>query len=78
MPESSIFGVSVRAWLSLITVGSGLAFLYTMGLFLTDKDIRTMVIAAVIGFINLALGYYLGQKGSETTAAILDVQEPDA
>jgi hypothetical protein len=66
--ESNIFGISVRAWLALVTVASGLAFLYVMGLFLTEKDIRTMVLSAVIGFINLALGYYLGQKTAETPA----------
>jgi hypothetical protein len=62
--ESNIFGVTVRAWLALITVVSGLGFLYIMALFLTLNDIRLTIVTAVIGFINLALGYYLGQKQS--------------
>jgi hypothetical protein len=63
--ESEIFGVSVRAWLAGFTVVSGLTFLYVMALFLTINDIRITIITAVIGFINLALGYYLGQKTAE-------------
>jgi hypothetical protein len=63
MNESSIFGVSVRAWLALITVTSGLAFLYTVAiLYSTIDGVLLTVITAVTGFIGLALGYYLGQK----------------
>jgi hypothetical protein len=64
--ESNIFGVSVRAALAFVTVVSGLAFLYAIGLFDTNSDTRTIVITAVISFITLALGFYLGQKTSET------------
>ena len=62
MNESSIFGVSVRAWLALITVVSGLAFLYAAYFVTSDRD--PVIITAVVGFIGLALGYYLGQKNS--------------
>lgn len=67
MSESSIFGVSVRAWLALTTVVSGLAFLYAAFFVMTENDIRFTIIAAIVGFINLALGYYLGQKTSHTS-----------
>ena len=66
MNESSIFGVSVRAWLALITVVSGLAFLYAAFFVMTEADIRITIITAIVGFIGLALGYYLGQKTAET------------
>lgn len=62
MNESSIWGVSVRAWLALITVISGLAFLYATAFVVADADLRLVVVTAVVAFINLALGYYLGQK----------------
>ena len=60
MHESTLFGVSVRAWLALITVVSGLAFLY-VAYFVSDEP-DPVIITAVVGFIGLALGYYLGQK----------------
>jgi L-asparagine transporter-like permease len=67
--ESSIFGVSVRAWLALITVVSGLAFLYAAFFLMSENDIRLTIITAVVGFIGLSLGYYLGQKSNETPKA---------
>lgn len=72
MTESSIFGVSVRAWLALITVTSGLAFLYTVAILFSNVDgVLITIITAVTGFIGLSLGYYLGQKGT-TTEVLLD------
>ena len=68
MGESTIFGVSVRALLALITVVSGLAFLYVVGLLTTSRDILNIVVTAVISFITLALGFYLGQKSAEPSA----------
>ncbi len=69
MTESTIKGISVRAWLSLITVGSGLFFLYITALLALwllpieqGLQIGLTIIVAIIGFVNLALGYYLGQK----------------
>ena len=62
MRESSIFGMSVRALLALVTVVSGLAFLYVAFFALTENDVRLTILTAVVGFVNLALGYYLGQK----------------
>ena len=69
MNESTIRGVSVRAILALLTVGSGLAFLYTtaiLALWLLPIEqgvqIGLTIIVAIIGFCNLALGFYLGQK----------------
>ena len=60
---SEIWGVSVRAWLALGTVFSGLAFLYIAGILYSDVDgVLITVITAVTTFIGLALGYYLGQK----------------
>ena len=75
--DSEIKGVSVRAILAMGTVFSGLAFLYIMSLIaivvIGGEVITTVglvIITAVIGFINLALGYYMGQKGmSQTTTA---------
>lgn len=58
--ESSIFGVSVRAWLALTTVISGLVFLYA-AFFLADGQ-QDVIVTSIVGFIGLALGYYLGQK----------------
>jgi uncharacterized membrane-anchored protein len=65
--ESSLFGVSIRGWLALITVVSGLGFLYLSAFLLANDEnqILTVIIAAVVGFINLALGFYLGQKSTE-------------
>jgi hypothetical protein len=65
--ESTIFGVSGRFILALFTVVTGLMFLYlaTFLLFREDKDLTLVVITAVVGFINLALGYYLGQKSAQ-------------
>ena len=61
--ESDIFGVSVRAWLALFVVVSGLAFLYVVAILFSDVDgVLLTVITAVTTFIGLALGYYLGQK----------------
>lgn len=62
MNESSIFGVSVRAWLAIVTVASGLAFLYAVAFTVADADLLLVIVTAVVGFIGLALGYYLGQK----------------
>jgi cell division protein FtsB len=66
--DSQIFGVSVRAILAMFTVGTGLGFLYlsTFFLFQDDKDLTLVVVTAVVGFINLALGYYLGQKSTNS------------
>lgn len=68
--ESTIFGVSGRFILAAFTVFTGLVFLYlaTFLLFREDKDLTLVVVTAVVGFINLALGYYLGQKN--TNAAL--------
>lgn len=60
--ESEIFGVSVRAILAMFTVGTGLLFLYIAAFLLADAEILNVIIAAIVGFINLALGFYLGQK----------------
>jgi hypothetical protein len=62
--ESSIFGVSLRGILALITVSSGLLFLYLAAFLLveTGSEGMLLIFTAVIGFINLALGFYLGQK----------------
>lgn len=64
MQESNIFGVSVRALLALFTVGTGLLFLYLAAFLLVEEGSEGMLLifTAVIGFINLALGFYLGQK----------------
>lgn len=64
--ESSIFGVSVRAWLALITVVSGLAFLYAA--FFMNEGQEDVIVTSIVGFIGLALGYYLGQKTIETAS----------
>lgn len=61
--ESEIFGVSVRAWLALGVVYSGLLFLYVVAILFSGVDgVLLTVITAVTTFIGLALGYYLGQK----------------
>ena len=66
MTESSLFGVSIRGWLALIVVASGLLFLYSAAfLFAGTEGVLVTIIAAVVGFVNLALGYYLGQKSNE-------------
>jgi len=69
--ESTIFGVSVRAWLALITVVSGLAFLYVAYFWAAEPD--PVIITAVVGFIGLALGYYLGQKNSVQRDVLVDL-----
>ena len=72
--DSEIHGVSVRAILAMGTVFSGLGFLYIMALVaivaLGGEAITTVglvIITAIIGFVNLALGYYLGQKTLQQT-----------
>lgn len=64
--DSSIFGVSVRAWLAMGTVFSGLAFLFIMAIVFAEAELRLTIVTAVIGFVSLALGYYLGQKNVGT------------
>lgn len=65
--ESDIFGVSVRAWLALGVVYSGLLFLYVVAILFSGVDgVLLTVITAVTTFIGLALGYYLGQKSLPT------------
>lgn len=64
--ESSIFGVSVRAWLALTTVVSGLVFLYS-AFFLAEGQ-QDVIVTSIVGFIGLALGYYLGQKSMSSTS----------
>jgi hypothetical protein len=77
MSESSIFGVSVRAWLALITVTSGLAFLYIVGILFSGVDgVLITIITAVTGFIGLSLGYYLGQKSTEGVEIIDEDDQP--
>lgn len=77
--DSEIRGVSVRAILAMGTVFSGLLFLYLMSLIaiviIGGEVITTVglvIISAVIGFINLALGYYLGQKSLTSTTTAND------
>ena len=73
MTESTILGVSVRAILALITVVSGLAFLYVAYFWAEEPD--PVIITAVVGFIGLALGYYLGQKTSTQREVLVDLGE---
>jgi hypothetical protein len=62
--ESQVFGISVRAILAMFTVGTGLAFLYIAAFLLADAEILNVIIAAIVGFVNLSLGFYLGQKAA--------------
>jgi hypothetical protein len=79
--DSEIRGVSVRAILAMGTVFSGLAFLYIMAMVaivaIGGEAITTVglvIITAIIGFINLALGYYLGQKTMSMRTGANDTQ----
>jgi len=72
MNESSYKGVSIRAILALLTVGSGLLFLYLIALLALwllpieqGLQIAVTIIVAIVGFVNLSLGYYLGQKNTQ-------------
>lgn len=71
MNDSTIASVSVRAWLAMGTVFSGLAFLYATALIALQGDVTSQIgltiVVAVISFVNLALGYYLGQKSQGPT-----------
>jgi uncharacterized membrane-anchored protein len=69
--ESTIRGVSVRAVLALLVTSTGLAFLYLTALLALwllpieqGVQIALTILVAIIGFINLSLGYYLGQKSA--------------
>ena len=62
MQESTIFGMSVRAVLALFSVVAGYLFLAAVVFAIGGEDIINIVVVAIIGFINLALGFYLGQK----------------
>lgn len=68
MEESSLFGVSVRAWLSFTTVILGFLFIFSVVFLKDSNDIVSVALTSVIGFVNLALGYYLGQKTSTSTS----------
>lgn len=48
---------SVRALLAIFVVGVGMAFLIARG--------GEQSVAAVVGFMGLALGYYLGKQVSD-------------
>jgi hypothetical protein len=60
--ESTIFGVSVRAWLAMFATGAGFVFIFCVTFLIGGDDNVSAALTAVVGFINLALGYYLGQK----------------
>lgn len=62
MQESSIFGISIRALLAMFTVVAGFLFIAGVTFGIGGDDIVPVGLAAVIGFVNLSLGYYLGQK----------------
>lgn len=64
--ESSIYGVSIRGWLALFTVVAGFLFIFAVVFFKDGVDIVTTALTAVVGFVNLSLGYYLGQKSVES------------
>lgn len=49
---------SVRALLAIFVVGVGMAFLIARG--------GEQSVAAVVGFMGLALGYYLGKQVADT------------
>jgi len=63
--ESSILGVSVRAWLAMFTTTAGFIFIFAVTFLIGGDDIVNAALTAVVGFISLALGYYLGQKTVE-------------
>ena len=64
--ESTIYGISVRAILALTVTVLGFAFIYAVTFFKDGWNVVSIALTAVIGFINLALGYYLGQKGASS------------
>ncbi len=64
MNESELFGVSIRGWLAMFTVVAGVAFIAALTFVKDNPDLTTTALTAVVGFVNLALGYYLGQKNT--------------
>jgi hypothetical protein len=62
MTESTILGVSVRALLAIFTVAAGFLFITGVTFLIGGDEIVNIALVAVIGFVNLVLGFYLGQK----------------
>lgn len=62
MNESTIMGVSVRALLAIFTVVAGFLFIAGVTFGIGETELVNIALVAVIGFVNLALGFYLGQK----------------
>lgn len=60
--ESTILGVSVRALLAIIAVSASIAYIFAVTFFKDDPELTDVALAAMVGFGNLALGFYLGQK----------------
>jgi len=60
--ESSIFGISVRALLALIAVTSTVVYIFAVTFLKDDSETLAVALGAMVGFGNLALGFYLGQK----------------
>lgn len=68
--ESSWKGVSIRGWLAIGIVFSGLGFMYIttwLAMLFISADVGTQIALMVIGLvgttIGAATGYYFGQKG---------------
>lgn len=76
MPESSILGVSVRAILAMFATVAGFIFIFAVTFLIGGEGIVDAALTAVVGFISLSLGYYLGQKGA--TIEVLPPDDDDA
>ena len=64
MTESSIRGVSVRAWLALVAVVSGLAFLYLMAfvaIWLLDVETALQIVLTIV---TAVIGFIKGERGA--------------
>ena len=60
--QSAIFGVSVRAWLSLIIVGTVCAQQLSVAISNVMRGDSVMIEEPLYGMVMMTLGFYFGQK----------------
>lgn len=66
MNESSIFGVSIRGIIALGTVLLGFLFVFAVTFGVGGEPVIMAALTAVVGWVGLVIGFYFGQKSTET------------
>ena len=68
MSESTLFGVSVRGLIALTTVALGFVFVFGVAFAIGGTEVIFACLTAVAGWVGLVIGFYFGQKSTETPA----------